>query len=1360
MKKFYYSLFAAATMMLAVTSCSQEEDFAQSSNEMTRFSIQLDGATQSRAAGDGTTVDKLYYAVYSKGTDNVVFPYEGQYATADKVNGGWTLDLPLMKSETYDILFWAQKNKENNTAYTFDNLKNITVNYDGVLSNKEDRDAFFNALNGFTASNSEHTIVLRRPFAQLNVATTKTDWDKAKTIYNSNSSTDAAPVTKSSVTVRALATQFNVLNGKATVAEGTDPVTVTFAANELLKDNEGNNEIIKIKQMVEGKEKDVEYTLLAMNYLLPESEKAPNGLDKYEKEDEAKDAVEVEFTLYKGTDEQIVNVKVPSTPIQRNWRTNIIGDLLTGEGFDIIIDEEFDNEVNQEIEISADGIVKDENGIYHITKAEGLWALANLVNNGSQDAKTGSRATSTGNTFDGKTFVLDCDIDLQGKEWTPMDNFNGTFDGNKKTIKNFTVKAAKSAGLFGTLGTSAVIKNLKAEDATIVGNHYAGVIAGYGYATIDNCHVKNSTVTLSTELIDEKYDNGDKAGAIIGYLCEEMGKPEQIGTDYVKNCTADHVTIRGYRDIGGLVGYANGTATVSNNTITNSIIIIDKTHNYKNFTKDEEFHGGEVVGRTGTKATVENNSTTEVEVKYIGGEDYKGYYVDANGKYIATESKGITGIIDEGVTEINLADGNFTMPEPNLRNKTLTIKGSKDAVLDVTAVDARDQFVTGATLSFEGITLDFGKVNYMGFANTASLTYKDCAINGLQFLFGENVTFENCDLNSNGAEHCVWTYGVKNVSFNSCNFTYGDRGINCYSDNDVDGGKQTVNFTNCTFATENTTSKGAVEINSTFFSIGIEVNLEDCKVPVYGEIAYISEWDSTGGVKTVLTIDGLTYVAKDLWKNQAGEYVANTADALVAIFNNIKTGDIIRIAKDLDMTGKIINATDGNKGFTLYGEGKTISNLNGSEQGLFVNHTGSADYYFYNVNLKNCSVNSTTNYGALFVGDADTCDELVIEGCEVNECTVNSNKYAAALVAYTAGYNNQNDGPVYSDITIKDCKVVGGSITGSGSTAAVIGHAGGNADTKNTITNLNVSGVTINGEDAEHTGIVVGTAHIGETIITDATYNDVIGNYNNEHPLYGRFVPNTTGKLTIFENGKQVFPVLVAFIGTTGYTSLDEALKVAVNGDEVMVKGGEYYPLNGGGKNITISAMENETVIFKLINQGEEGCDYGFGGNGTGVGTYVFNNITFDTTENTGNYKGYAYMGATYNNCNFVGAWSLNNANTFNFNNCTFDFKNGYFWTWGANEANFKGCTFNGNSKNILAHGWASTTINIEDCKFAATEKGFTGSGDNTACVEIDPAGTNTYTINFTGNNTKTESYAGWTRVKDGSTGHTITGIE
>ena len=206
--------------------------------------------------------------------------------------------------------------------------------------------------------------------------------------------------------------------------------------------------------------------------------------------------------------------------------------------------------------------------------------------------------------------------------------------------------------------------------------------------------------------------------------------------------------------------------------------------------------------------------------------------------------------------ELELAAGNYQMPDGSdgsLQGKTVTISGTKDTVIDASNVDARDQFITGANVVFEGVTLNFGTANYMGFANTASLTYKDCAINGLQFLFGANVSFENCELNANGAEHCVWTYGVQNVTFTDCDFTYGDRGINCYSDNDVAGG-QTVNFSGCSFTTDNTASEGAVEINSCFIKDGIEVNLTGCTAPAYGQMAYISRWDSTNGANTTINI--------------------------------------------------------------------------------------------------------------------------------------------------------------------------------------------------------------------------------------------------------------------------------------------------------------------------------------------------------------------------------------------------------------------------------------------------------------------------------------------------------------------------
>ena len=133
-------------------------------------------------------------------------------------------------------------------------------------------------------------------------------------------------------------------------------------------------------------------------------------------------------------------------------------------------------------------------------------------------------------------------------------------------------------------------------------------------------------------------------------------------------------------------------------------------------------------------------------------------------------------------------------------------------------------------------------------------------------------------------------------------------------------------------------------------------------------------------------------------------------------------GDVLYIAADLDMTGKTITPVTGNKGFTMYGNGNTISNLNTTAAALFVDHSGSSSYTFDGVVLENCSVNSTTNYGALFVGDGDTSDAITITNCVAKNCNVTSAKYAAAFVAYTAGYDVQNNGPVYSDVLVENCK--------------------------------------------------------------------------------------------------------------------------------------------------------------------------------------------------------------------------------------------------------------------------------------------------------------------------------------------------
>ena len=249
----------------------------------------------------------------------------------------------------------------------------------------------------------------------------------------------------------------------------------------------------------------------------------------------------------------------------------------------------------------------------------------------------------------------------------------------------------------------------------------------------------------------------------------------------------------------------------------------------------------------------------------------------------------------------------FNFDSYNYQGKKLTITGSKNVVFDMSAIVANNQFVTGATLTFDGITLNYGKDNYMGLANTSSLTYNNCDINGLQFLYGDKVTFNNCNLNSNGAEHCVWTYGCIETSFNDCNFTYGDRGINCYKDQDIEGGEQTVEFQHCSFITSNTSSEGAVEINSSSFSKGIKVIMNLCDGPDYGEMVYISPWDKTDNPKTFITVDGVDWIFN----------ASHMAEALIADSESIS----VILMRDIELPiGSLGTITGGSGEYKLGGE--------------------------------------------------------------------------------------------------------------------------------------------------------------------------------------------------------------------------------------------------------------------------------------------------------------------------------------------------------------------------------------------------------------------------------------------------------
>ena len=332
MKKFYL-FFAAVAMMFAVTSCSQEQVLDENSENITEatFNIALEGATDSRVISDGQTVDQLYFAVYdANGEELKDLRQDDAHGNAVKIeNLSATVKVRLVKGQTYSFVFWAQKSETGH--YNTDNMKAIKVNSYKVNANDETRDAFYAYYDmaGETVEKGffSKDIVLKRPFAQLNLGTSEQDWRWA-TAAEVN-------IAKSAVKVQgAVYTTLDTFTG-----EVADPVDAEFVLNDIPEMDTEKLVLKKLEFENSDKTPFEEYFYLSSNYLLAPAEKELSQ--------------EIVFTLVDDNDKEINTLKVVNAPLQRNWRTNIVGDILTGEGtFNIIIDPTYDDERNYYMEDS------------------------------------------------------------------------------------------------------------------------------------------------------------------------------------------------------------------------------------------------------------------------------------------------------------------------------------------------------------------------------------------------------------------------------------------------------------------------------------------------------------------------------------------------------------------------------------------------------------------------------------------------------------------------------------------------------------------------------------------------------------------------------------------------------------------------------------------------------------------------------------------------------------------------------------------------------------------------------------------------------------------------------------------------
>ncbi len=248
-------------------------------------------------------------------------------------------------------------------------------------------------------------------------------------------------------------------------------------------------------------------------------------------------------------------------------------------------------------------------------------------------------------------------------------------------------------------------------------------------------------------------------------------------------------------------------------------------------------------------------------------------------------------------------------------------------------------------------------------------------------------------------------------------------------------------------------------------------------------------------------------------------------------FTDAGSGDAtINIAEDITLKeGEIwtpvkIDGYNGAGVITINGNGHTISGLNDTL--LAGGFAGNSGIIVNDLTIANATINSsnTQGYGA-FINCVDSMPKIELNNCHLKDSTITDTLGArvGGLIGWSAGYNNPNDGPVDTYITVKNCSVTDCEITAAGSVGAIIGHAGNNPATYHTITNCTVKNNTLTSTDdgGWRVGVVVGTANVGEvTISGTVSESNTLTQTGKTAPegqsnLYGRFVPNDTGKLTI-----------------------------------------------------------------------------------------------------------------------------------------------------------------------------------------------------------------------------------------------------
>ena len=985
-KRNLYSLFAASALMLTAVSCSQDEFENGASDNLVpvSFNVNYEGAALTRAIGDGDGADQLQFVVYDS-NGKALTSLCKEYAIE---NHKATVSVMLAKNQTYSFAFWAQD--ADCPAYTLsEDKQTITVDYNGddVLANDDTRDAFFAFRKDVVVEGSiTEEVRLKRPFAQLNVGITEADYNAAKA--------SGVLIAKSKAVVKNVATTLNLIDGSV----GSDTQAVTFVSNVIPS---GDDELLKNVD-ADGDGTSEKYYYLSMNYLL-----VYNTTDAT-----ATSNVDVDFTFTPSDGGQEITLPVSGVTVRRNYRTNIVGRMLTGDAtFNVVVDERFLGDENYDsaaalkyalanggtvtlysdvmltegtsLEVAAGKeVVIDLNG--H-TISNPVTGGAAIVNNGTLTIKGDGTVLNDHETHNGGSPASVNHVILNKGTLTIE---NGTFGSDDKSAGNAVHAEAGSVTVIngGTFTSKSVTD-------------------GYnGYAYVFKVTGKDAVMTINDATVDT-HANGM-------FACEEDATLSVNGGTYTLNKdknTKSHYMV--YTNSGDKAG--------------NAVYLTAGTYRWYKGTNDNVLCGdGEVV--ISEEADINwTAETTEV--------------VRTQSQLNEVLQNGGTALLGKPAATTKSVSADYTWTNPK---KNVEIVGVEDGVSIAFGEGCLNGSSNAQTISFNNLTLKFpdSNVDNTGFYHVVTETYTNCTIENKLFLYaGESATFNGCTFKQTAVDYNVWTYGAKTTNFNNCTFNCAGKSVLIYK-HGGSGVTYTVNFDNCTLTASSPAGDGkaAIEIDSTFPNDNngaYIVNINNTTSTGFdeGSMSGSTLVNQKKGNKATISIDGKQFFAEGVSMTEEGYYAIENLSGLKWLAKQVNNGyntfkgetvvltapiDLLEYQEDgetrVSWTPIGLNADKASCLFqgTFNGQGNTISNLyvetetGYTSAGFFGALNGTAKNFIINgATIKHITTANSDGYtdNGIAVVAGSLYNVGHVEGVTVKNAKVEGNRYLGGISGFTYG---------------------------------------------------------------------------------------------------------------------------------------------------------------------------------------------------------------------------------------------------------------------------------------------------------------------------------------------------------------------